>query len=88
MTKGTTMTKNIVGNVDKQPWTEAFEKRSTEGFEAALVLDVVLNASSRNSRPNSAEGSKARSTGVTSTACPINWKRNYKDESDSIRAVW
>ena len=46
MTNKTTMTKNIVGNVDKQPWTEAFEKRSTEGFEAALAPNVVLNASS------------------------------------------
>ena len=46
MTKETTMTKNVAGNVDKQPWTEAFEKRSTEGFEAALEPDVVLNASS------------------------------------------
>ena len=39
------MTKNVAGNVDEQPWTDAFEKRSTEGFEAALAPDVVLNAS-------------------------------------------
>ena len=40
------MIKNVAGNVDEQPWTDAFEKRSTEGFEAALAPDVVLNASS------------------------------------------
>jgi NADPH:quinone reductase len=40
------LTKNVAGNVDEQPWTDAFEKRSTEGFEAALAPDVVLNASS------------------------------------------
>jgi hypothetical protein len=40
------MTKNVDGNVDKQAWTDAFEARSTEGFEAALAPDVVLNASS------------------------------------------
>jgi hypothetical protein len=39
------MTKNLAGDVDEQPWTDAFEKRSTEGFEAALAPDVVLNAS-------------------------------------------
>jgi hypothetical protein len=32
--------------VDEQPWTDASEKRSTEGFEAALAPDVVLNATS------------------------------------------
>lgn len=44
MTKNT-MTKNVAGNVDEQSWTDAFEKRSTEGFAAALAPDVVLNAS-------------------------------------------
>jgi hypothetical protein len=37
--------KNAAENVDEQPWTVAFEKRSTEAFEAALAPDVVLNAS-------------------------------------------
>jgi hypothetical protein len=45
MTKQTTMTKNVDENVDEQPWTVAFDKRSTEAFEAALAPDVVLNAS-------------------------------------------
>jgi NADPH:quinone reductase-like Zn-dependent oxidoreductase len=40
------LTENVAGNVDEQPWTDAFEKRSTEGFEAALAPEVVLNASS------------------------------------------
>ena len=45
MTEQTTITKNVAENVDEQPWTVAFEKRSTEAFEAALAPDVVLNAS-------------------------------------------
>jgi hypothetical protein len=45
MTEQTTITKNVAKNVDEQPWTVAFEKRSTEAFEAALAPDVVLNAS-------------------------------------------
>ena len=45
MTKQTTMTKNVDENVDEQPWTVAFDRRSTEAFEAALAPDVVLNAS-------------------------------------------
>jgi hypothetical protein len=44
MTKKTAMTKNVAGNVDEQPWTDAFEKRSTEGFEAALEPDVEHSA--------------------------------------------
>jgi len=44
MTKNT-MIKNVADNVDEQSWTDAFEKRSTEGFEAALASDRVLNAS-------------------------------------------
>jgi hypothetical protein len=45
MTEQTTITKNVAENVDEQPWTVAFEKRSMEAFEAALAPDVVLNAS-------------------------------------------
>jgi hypothetical protein len=45
MSKKTTVTKNVADNVDEQPWTEAFGKRSTEAFEAALTPDAVLNAS-------------------------------------------
>jgi hypothetical protein len=45
MTEQYTITKNVAENVDEQPWTVAFEKRSTEAFEAALAPDVVLNAS-------------------------------------------
>jgi hypothetical protein len=41
MAKKTTMTKNVAGNVEEQPWTDAFEKRSTERFEAALAPDVA-----------------------------------------------
>jgi hypothetical protein len=26
------MTKNVAGSVDEQSWTDAFEKRSTQGF--------------------------------------------------------
>jgi hypothetical protein len=44
MTKNT-MTKNVASNVDEQLWTDAFKKRSREGFEAAMAPDVVLNAS-------------------------------------------
>src|ERR1700738_4198322 len=44
MTKKSALTQNVAGNVDEQPWTDAFEKRSTEGFEAALATDVGLNA--------------------------------------------
>jgi hypothetical protein len=45
MTKQTIMTKNVDENVDEQPWTVAFDKRSAEAFEAAMAPDVVLNAS-------------------------------------------
>jgi hypothetical protein len=45
MTEQTTITKNVAENVDEQPWTVAFEKRSMEAFEAALAPDIVLNAS-------------------------------------------
>lgn len=45
MAEQTTIIKNVADNVDEQPWTVAFEKRSTEAFEAALAPDVVLNAS-------------------------------------------
>jgi hypothetical protein len=45
MTKKTTTAGNVAANVDEQPWTVAFENRSTEAFEAAMAPDVVLNAS-------------------------------------------
>jgi pimeloyl-ACP methyl ester carboxylesterase len=41
----TTVAKYVAGNADEQPWTDAFEKRSTEGFEVALAPGAVLNAS-------------------------------------------
>jgi hypothetical protein len=35
MSKKTTVTEKVTTNVDEQPWTVAFKKRSTETFEAA-----------------------------------------------------
>ena len=74
------MSKNVAGDVDQQPWTDAFEKRSTEGFEAALAPDVVLNASSlvkqrrgyflaRHPSTPPGRGSKRGSWRLVSTAC-------------------
>src|SRR5215831_13620219 len=45
MTKKITKNETVAANVDEQPWTVAFKKRSTEAFEAALAPDVVLDTS-------------------------------------------
>jgi len=42
------MTKNVAENVDEQPWTVAFDKRSTEAFEAAMAV-VPVSASATES---------------------------------------
>jgi hypothetical protein len=38
------VTTNVADDAEDQPWIDAFEKRSTEGFDAALAPDAGLNA--------------------------------------------
>ena len=52
------MTKNVAGNVDEQSWTDAFEKRSTEGFEAALAAVEMASLNQAISRQPSTVNQK------------------------------